>query len=400
MKIVQVNTVCGIGSTGRIALDLYHLIEHHGMNPYLAYGREPSENNIHKYRIGNRFDFCTHVFSNFFRGNSGFASKHVTGKFLSWLDTIQPDLLHLHNLHGFYLNIELLFDYIKKRNVPVVWTLHDCWSFTGQCAHFDYVGCSKWKSQCYACPIYKSNYPYSLFCDNSEENYRRKKQAFCGVKNLTIVTPSHWLAKLVSESFLKEYPIKVIPNGIDLDVFSPLNLITSPKEKIILGVANVWSKRKGIDDFFHLVNLLPQEYKVILIGVSHKQAKMINRRFNGHIMGITRTHNVLQLVEYYRSAYVFVNPTYEDNFPTTNLEALACGTPVITYQTGGSPESITPETGIVVPKGNVKELARAILSLKNNRTISSQACRKHAMQYEKGQCFSEYITLYKDLLLR
>ncbi len=398
MNVVQVNTVCGIGSTGRIALDLYHLAEQHSMTSYYAYGREPSANDIRKFRIGNKFDFYTHVLSNFVRGNSGFASKHVTRKFLAWLDDIHPDLLHLHNLHGFYLNIELLFDYIKKHNIPVVWTLHDCWGFTGQCAYFDYAGCSNWKTQCHSCPIFRSNYPYSLFHDNSIENYRRKKQAFCGVQNMTIVTPSTWLANLVSDSFLKDYPIRVIPNGIDLSKFNYKETTNDSANRLILGVANVWTARKGLHDFYHLAEILPQNYRIMLVGVNKAQQHHIAKHYAGRISCVPKTNSIQELTACYQKADVFVNPTYEDNFPTTNLEALGCGTPVITYQTGGSPESITTNTGITVPKGDVQQLANAILSMETNQDISRATCREHAYAYEKEHCLSHYIHLYKEML--
>lgn len=402
MRIVQINTVCGTGSTGKIALDLYHLAENAGHTCYFAFGRGTAPADIHSYKIGNFFDFGCHVMLNFFKGKSGFGSNHVTKQFLKWLDQIHPDLLHLHNLHGFYLNIEMLFAYIKANHIKAVWTLHDCWSFTGQCAYFDYAGCSKWITGCHDCPIYRSDYPYSLFCDNSRQNYIQKKAAFTGVKDMTIVTPSSWLASLVRQSYLQEYPVKVIPNGINLDIFSPSrpdsNSPALPtnlnNKKIILGVASVWSKRKGLDFFLQLRRGLPSTYHIVLIGLSKRQQQKIRSQYGDTITALTKTTSQQELADWYRCAYVFVNPTLEDNFPTTNLEALACGTPVITFRTGGSPESITDKCGIVVEKGNIMALKEAVLSLSENPAITSAGCREQAMNYNRNIRFLEYLLLY------
>lgn len=405
MKIVYVNTVCGTGSTGKITVDLYRIAMHAGHAPFISYGRGSADAALSSYKIGNIIDFGSHVLINFFLGKSGFGSKTVTKRFLKWLDEVKPDLLHLHNLHGFYLHVGMLFEYIKTHNIPVVWTLHDCWPLTGQCAHFDYAGCNKWKVACYHCPIFRSDYPYSLFKDNSHYNYALKKATFTGVSNLTIVTPSNWLADIVRYSFLNEYSVKVIPNGINLDLFKPAdesstidgaNTISSSQQpsKIILGVANVWTKRKGLDYFFQLADMLDDTFHIVLIGVSQKQQSKITARYGARITPITRTANQQELAAWYQQAYVFVNPTLEDNFPTTNLEALACGTPVITFNTGGSPESINSKCGIVVEKGNITQLKEAILSLESRTDITSSKCREQALNYDKDVRFREYLNLY------
>ena len=406
MKIVEINTVNGTGSTGKIAVALYKLAKDKGNETYIAYGRGKAPEGIHGFKIGNIADFGFHVLSNFFLGNSGFASKYVTKRFLKWLDIIRPDILHLHNLHGFYIHIGILFDYIKKNNIPVIMTLHDCWTFTGQCSHFDYTGCTKWQQQCYSCPIYRSDYPYSLFKDNSIQNYKDKKHAFSNVSQMIIVTPSHWLANLVKQSYLKNYPVQTIYNGIDLNIFKPIkpNLSTSDVfipikyKKILLGVANVWTPKKGYDIFLKLANTLDDSFHIVLIGVSQKQQKELARKHPYKITAITRTNNQQELVHWYSDSSAFVTPTLEDNFPTTNLEALACGTPVITFNTGGSPESINDTCGIVVEKGNVEKIKEAIISLDNNTMITSESCRKQALKYNKDILFQEYLHLYQQLL--
>lgn len=394
MKVVQINTVCGTGSTGKIAVDIYTTAKTEGFETFIAYGRGQAPDGIQGFKVGNRFDFYSHVLVNFFLGKSGFGSKAVTQRFLNWLDDIQPDILHLHNLHGFYIHVGMLFEYIKKHNIPVVWTLHDCWPLTGQCAHFDYVCCNKWQTACHNCPIYRSEYPYSLFRDNSKQNYILKKSHFTNVKNMTIVTPSHWLANIVKSSFLSEYPVKVIHNGINLELFSPSY---QKPTKIILGVANVWTERKGINYFLQLAHLLDASYHIVLIGLSKKQQAKIHTEYGERITAITRTANQKELASWYQRAFVYVNPTLEDNFPTTNLESLACGTPVITFNTGGSPESITNNCGIVVEKDNIEKLKEAILSLEHNTEITSSNCRKQALNYDRTNCFKEYIQIYKDI---
>lgn len=399
MKIVEINTVCGIGSTGKIAVDIYNSAKAAGFSPMIAYGRGKAPASINSYKIGNSFNFIHHVFVNFFQGKSGFASKADTRRFLNWLDQIHPDLLHLHNLHGFYLHVGMLFDYIKKNNLPVIWTLHDCWPLTGQCAFFEYSGCQKWQSGCYKCPVFRTEYPYSLFKDNSKDNYFIKKSIFTGVNNLTIITPSHWLSDIVDLSFLKKYPKFVIPNGIDLELFHPSSKFdaSSDSRRIILGVANIWEPRKGFDHFLALDNMLDSNWQIVLIGVNKKQQALIHQRCK-HVLAFSRTANPYELAKWYSHAYVYVNPTLEDNFPTTNLEALACGTPVITYQTGGSTECLTNDCGIVVEKGNIQKLKNAILSLEHNPLITSEKCRQQAEKYDKNNCFHEYIKLYQQIL--
>ena len=396
MKIVQINTVCGTGSTGKITVALYELSKHYNYEPLIAYGRGDSPEHINGFKIGNKIDFYEHVLTNFFQGKSGFGSKRVTEKFLQWLDTVQPDILHLHNLHGFYINIEMLFDYIKRHNISVLWTFHDCWPITGQCAYFDYANCSKWKTGCYKCPIYRTSYPYSLFKDNSKENYILKKEIFNNIENMIIVTPSNWLTNIVKESFLGKYPVKTIYNGIDLNTFKPM-CQTATQPKILLGVANVWTPQKGFSYFFKLAGMMDDSFQLVLIGVSKKQQKMLEKKYPNKIIGITRTNNQEELVLWYSKAYAFINPTLEDNFPTTNIEALACGTPVITFNTGGSPESINSSCGIVVEKGNVQQLKEAILSLENNTEITSHSCFHQALNFDKNIKFPEYMKLYEDL---
>jgi glycosyltransferase involved in cell wall biosynthesis len=322
----------------------------------------------------------------------GLASKKATARFIETIDKLKPDLIGLHNIHGYFLNYPLLFKFIKEKNIPVVWTFHDCWPFTGHCSYFESVDCEKWKTHCEKCPLTR-NYPKALM-DRSYQNFEDKQNAFLGVQDLKIITPSTWLAGLVKHSFLKSYPVEVIHNGVDLKTFKPKAKESKNDDHIILGVANTWDARKGLQDFIELRKILPLEYKIVLIGLSDKQIKHLPKG----IQGIQRTENVEALVDWYNKASVFINPTYVDNFPTTNIEALACGTPVLTYNTGGSPESVDHQTGTVVEKGDIKALSKAVLAMfKNKETID--ACRQRAVEkFNSNERYTDYLRFYEETI--
>lgn len=392
MKIAQINTVCGNGSVGRITVDIYHALKRKGHEGKIFYGRRTAPEGVDTERFGTNLDMGMHVLHTFFEGTHGFDSKGQTKKLIESLKAYAPDLIHMHNIHGFYMDVEIFFAFLKEYGKPVVWTLHDCWSFTGHCAYFDFVQCDKWKSGCEKCPQYRNTYPYALFKDGSRENYSRKKTAFQGVKGMTIVTPSKWLGELVKESYLKEYPVKVIPNGIDLERFVPQD--TKKREKhLILGVANVWDRRKGLDYLKKLSTMLDSsKYEIAVVGVTKKQIKELP----AGMTGIEHTQNVEELMQLYSQASVYVNPTLEDNFPTTNLEALACGTPVITFETGGSVESIDETCGRVTPQKDVQALKNAVTELCEKVETMRGACRNRALLYNKYDRFGEYLNLYEE----
>lgn len=394
MKILQINTVVNKGSVGRITLDLYNTISENGSECAIAYGRGDAPCDIKTIRVNSKLDFYMSVMRTFITGEHGFGLKRSTQRLIKRIKEYNPDIIHIHNLHGFYINIEELFEYIKKENIPVVWTLHDCWSFTGHCAYFDYAKCDKWKKECSNCPQYKNAYPYGLLHDNSKNNFYRKKEAFLNVKNMTIVTPCQWLKELAKQSFLGDYPIKVIYNGIDLNRFKPLNEKNASDKKIILGVANVWEKRKGLIYFEKLADMLDDSYEIVLIGLSEKQQKKINPK----IRGISRTADINELVQWYSKALVYINTTMEDNFPTTNLESLACGTPVITFKTGGSIEAIDKSCGRIVNQADVAALKEAVKEIESmDREELKEACIKRAKLFDKNDRFLEYFELYKKI---
>ena len=401
MKVLQINSVCGIGSTGRIATDIDNILQSKGHDSYIAYGRDalkPQENFL---KIGNKLDFYLHILKTRLFDLHGFGSRNATRGLLRKIDEIDPDIIHLHNIHGYYINIELLFNYLKKIKKPVIWTLHDCWSFTGHCSHFEYEGCECWRIDKNEKCIQKDSYPTSWFLNNSLSNFKRKQELFTGVENLTVVTPSNWLANLARQSLLKEYPVKTINNGINLDIFKPTpsNLKESlavENKFIILGVAGVWGEKKGLNHFVELSGKVSKDEAIILVGLTDAQIKSLP----DNIIGIEKTNSIEELAQLYSMADVFVNPTLEDTFPTTNLEALACGTPVITFQTGGSPETIDEKTGLVIEQENTGKLYEAISKIKNGKLkLDAQDCvdraRKH---YNRSDKYQEYVDTYKQII--
>jgi len=370
MNVLFINSVCGIRSTGRIVTDLADVYIEQGHSVKVAYGRGevPKKYESIAYRIGTRFRVIKNALKARIFDNEAFNAKKETEKFLEWANNYNPDVLWLHNLHGYYINIELLFEWIKSRpNMLVKWTLHDCWAFTGHCSHFSYIGCDQWKKGCKQCKQ-KNEYPKSWMYDNCQSNYFFKKTLFSGVKNLNIIVPSFWLAEKLKESFLKEYPVEVIHNTIDINVFKPtktnLREHLGIEEKfVILGVASAWNEKKGLNDFVSIANKLDNRYAVILVGLSERQIKQIPKG----IIGIGRTNSKEELAEYYSCADVFLNLTYEDTYPTVNLEAQACGTPCFTFNTGGCAETI--KNGCVIEQGNLEEVERRIKLLHKKGNI-------------------------------
>ena len=390
MKILMINVSCGSGSTGRICTDIASELDRKGHCVKIAYGRDDVPNQYKKYavKIGNDFSVYMHGLRARIFDEMGYGSIKATKEFMGWIEDFNPDIIHLHNIHGYYINIKILFEYLRKANKKVIWTLHDCWCFTGHCAYFDYVQCNKWKSGCQKCSQ-RHEYPARWIFDRSKKNYELKKSLFTNIKDLIFVTPSYWLAGLLKESFLSEYPVKVIHNGIDTSVFKPTQSNIKEKlgikdKKMVLGVASVWDRRKGLDTFFELAKKIDTSYKIVLVGLNKKQIKNLP----DNIIGIERTDSVDELVQLYSAADVFVNPTLEDNYPTTNLEAIACGTPVITFNTGGSGESASLYGGCISNKcstGILEEIENIEMYQKDNK--ANLSCKDKVKQY---------FELYKD----
>jgi len=393
-KLLQINSTANWGSTGKIAEQIGELVISKGWESYIAYGRYANKSKSKLIKIGSKLGMFCHLVESRLFDNHGLASRIATRQLVKEIKRINPDIIHLHNIHGYYLNYKILFNYLNGVDTPVVWTLHDCWSFTGHCAHFIDAECYKWKKGCKNCTKYKG-YP-SAYTDQSERNYEIKKLLFTYKNNIFLAPASKWLSDFVGESYFKGKKRDVFHNGINLNVFKPSEWEQTDKTKII-GVSSVWNKAKGLEDIYKLREILdPNKYDITIVGLNQEQKDNLPEGING----ILRTNSAEELAELYSNANVFVNPTYADTFPTTNLEALACGIPVITYRTGGSPESITPNTGYVVEQGDINGVINAIKEIESRgKQYYSDACRKYAEEnFDKDKCFAKYIDLYNELL--
>lgn len=383
-KLLQINSVINSGSTGRITEEIGQTAIAAGWESYIAYGRNERPSSSKLIKIGSDKDIKLHGLQTRLFDRHGLGSKGATTDFIRQVEDIKPDIVHLHNIHGYYINMEVLFLYLKKVNVPVIWTFHDCWPITGHCSHFTFVGCEKWKTQCYNCPQ-KTGYPASYLIDRSKKNFILKKELFNSLSNLTLVPVSQWLSGILKESFLQNYPIKVINNGVNTEVFRPSEVSDFRNKHglidkfVLIGVATSWGERKGLNDFIELSKLLDSDFQIVLVGLTKNQIDLLP----DNILGIERTENVYELSELYSTSDVFLNATYEDTFPTTNLESQACGTPVITYKTGGSPEAIDESTGIVVEQGNINKLVEAVYSIK-----------KKGKEKFDFSCYIDYMELF------
>ncbi len=360
MKYLFINSVAGYGSTGRIAAEKCRELMKEGHECVLAFGRGKANcDDIPTVCIGTSVDYKLHGVRSRLLDDHGFGSRAATARFLRWVREFDPDVIWLHNMHGYYIHIGLLFSYLKSCGKQIFWTLHDCWTMTGHCAYFDFAGCDKWKTGCHTCPQ-KHTYPQSLLLDRSRKNYEVKRKLFTGIPNLTLITPSGWLADLLQESYLREYPVEVVYNTINTDIFKPTpgnfrERHGLQNHKILLGVASVWEARKGLRDFVKLAEQIPESYKIVLVGVTEEDRKQLPEQ----ILALPRTNSAAELAEIYTAADVFVNPTYEDNYPTVNLEARACGTRIVCYDTGGCRETLG-EGDSLIPKGDVNALAAAV----------------------------------------
>lgn len=397
-KLLQINE-CLNFSTGKITQQIGELAIANGWESWIVYsGREPELPSKSKLiRVGNFFISCLHYAEDKLLDNEGLASRWETKKLIKKIDEIKPDIVQLHLLHDHWLNYRILFRYLAKKNIPVVWTQHDQWATTGHC-YYNLVGCERWKEECHDCPLSK------WYClDRSQRNFRLKKQLLADIPSLTIIPVSEWLGNIIRQSHLKHRDIQVIHNGIDIKTFSPQPTNAHERygidkqKKIILGVAALWDARKGLNDFYELANRLSaDDYAIVIVGQRTEDIKTLENACQ--MVFVDRTQNALELAQLYSSASVFVNPTYQDNYPTTNLEAIACGTPVITYRTGGSPEAVDENTGLVVEQGDIDGLISAIERLGSGDY--KEVCRKKAeTEFDNSKCFNPYIKLYYKLLV-
>ena len=391
MKVVQINATCGAGSTGKIAVELSRAMTARGMENYILYSYEGTD-----YPLGIANASLPYIKLQALKtrilGNYGFNSQYATKKLTQKLRKIQPDVVHLHNLGGHDCNFTMLFSYFRQQNIPVLWTFHDCLAFTGLCPYFG--DCRRWKTLCEHCPKWREK---SWFRDGSTDLYLKKQQAFRDL-NLTIAAPSRWMADLVQESFLRDYPVRVIPNGIDLQVFTPRESDFRKKYQLedaflILGVAFQWEERKGLDVFLELARRLEPPFRLLLVGTDKK----VDRLLPPQVISIHRTASQKELAEIYTAADLFLNPTREDNYPTVNMEAMACGTPVLTFRTGGSPESIGKNCGAVVETKDPAAVEAAIRRIREERPFRKEDCLLRSRSFDSRCRTAEYIALYEEM---
>lgn len=392
MKVAFVNSVYGFGSTGKIIMSLCNCNK---IEAKAFYGRKEKINDDHSYKFNNLIGNINQAIQTYVFDNHGFSCTMATKKLIKELKNFQPDIIHLHNLHGYYINVEILFSYLKRNNIKVIWTLHDCWAFTGHCPHFEAINCFQWKNVCKKCLI-TGKYPSSFNKLNVNKNYIRKKEIFTSlpIDNLTIVTPSKWLKDCVEQSFLSKYRAIVINNGIDVSKFSKQMIKENNKFRII-AVSSIWYKEKGLEDLKQLSNLLTSNMELVVIGLKRKQFV----GFSTNTICLERTNNMEELINYYLSSDVFVNLTYEDTFPTVNIEAMACGLPILSYKSGGSTEMIDIDTGLIIDKYDINALYDAIVKLyKGYIKFDRNKIIEHAKIYNEEKMYCKYLELYKELL--
>lgn len=405
MRVLQINTFYLYGSTGRIMYDLKKVMETNGIQSYAAFGHgynPTAEEQDTVYRIVSDCGLLISKFWTKTTGHHGFNNKSETKRLLKWIDEVKPDIIHMHNIHNHYLNIRILLEYIAEKHIPCVLTMHDCWTFTGHCAYFDYSGCNKWKTGCEHCPSLR-DYPKTFApIDPSSWNYKMKKKLFAPL-NITFVSPSQWLCDLQRISFLKDKPCVVINNGVDTEVFRPIKSNVREEygignRKMILAVAGGLAPRKGREYLLKLPTLLHDDEVLVLVGLQKGQDALLPN--TPKVIGINRTKTSDELVGLYSEADIFINPTLEDNFPTTNIEALACGTPIVAFSSGGSTEVITSSTGIAVEPRDMDGLLSAIREvLAKGKSHYTNACRKKAVtDYNKDVQYGKYIELYNKII--
>ena len=395
MKVLQISANWGHGGPGSVEKDIYCTLAEAGHKCVIAYGRGSVPPEIESYRIGKKIDNYIHYAAATLFDKAGFSSTNPTKKLIAYIQSIKPDVIQLHNLLGYYINIDVLFSFLKNCGIPVVWTVHDCWPITGHCINFERVGCEKWKTGCGSCKL-THDYPRALV-DRSGNNLRKKKELLSGLRNLTIVAPSRWLENLLKQSYLSQYDIKVINNGIDLSLFKPTDSDYREKyglgeKKILLFVASVWNEMKGLNLIQELSQIVSPDFKIVIIG---KNSEFVSGE---NVLTFGRTSDVSELVKWYSAADVFVNPTLGDNFPTVNIEALACGVPVVTNATGGSPEIPGEECGGICYSKTAGELYQRINEIISKK-IDKTKCTQRAGIFERSKCYRQYIDLYERLLI-
>lgn len=399
MKVVIVSGHWRGGGAEAVARELYGYLGKRGVECYFLYacGKAPKERSIIK--CGAEWEHYLHAAEARTLDRDGLGSVMATKRLISEIKRLEPDVVNLHNLVCYSFHIPMLFSFLREQGIRVVWTLHDCWAFTGHCISFESIGCYKWKTGCGNCPG-KKEYPASLFFDRSGKNLKEKKASIEPMERLTLVTPSQWLKDTVAQTFLSGFPVERIPNGIDCTVFSPQTSQIREKygiskdQTVLLCLTSRWTKNKGLSYISELAEMPEtQDCKIVVIGNTAKDGNVLSSR----ILAIPRTENRQELAAWYSLADIFVNPSTADNFPTVNLEALACGTPVVTFPAGGSSEAAGNEAGVVASEISAPALWRAIVGCKE-RNISAEVCRQRALLFSLENCYQSYLQLFEKII--
>lgn len=399
-RLLIINVALNWGSTGKIVEGIGSLAKSRGWEVYVAHGaRYKNRSNLKAIQVSGRAEEWIHYIGSSLFDAQGLGSRCATRRFLKEVDEISPDVVHIHNIHGCFLNYPLLFNYLRDKQIPVVWTLHDCWAMTGHCVHFEKTHCERWKTQCEKCPQ-KRDFPTSYLLDRSKRNYALKKQLLTSMDRMRITTVSAWLKGVAEKSYLNKFPIDVVPNGIDTGRFNYTDKDIKKRFQIeskilLLAVASGFEERKGIFDYVALSRILTDKYQLMLVGVNDQDRKVLP----DNVIAVSRANGPEELAAFYSASDVLLSLSYEETFGLTVVEAMACGTPAIVYDNTAQPELITKETGTVVPTGDIDTLINAIeVVCSKPKETYEDACRRHAIQYDESLSYNKYLDIYNSLI--
>lgn len=402
-KLLQLNSSVGCGSTGRIAETIASLARERGWDCYIAHGsRYKGKTEMRSFQVSGKATEYAHYAKSILFDAHGLGSRQATKRLVSWINHLQPDVIQIHNIHGYWINYEILFRYLKKSGIPVVWTFHDCWAITGHCAMFTSTFCDKWQTECSHCP-HLDWYPKSIFHDGTRRNYHRKKNLFASMPNLTIVTVSNWLKEIVGQSYLKEIPLRVIPNGIDLSVFHPRPESTDRiREKyglgdktVVISVADKWHEGIGFSDIPKLRTLLDNRFVIVVVGVTQEQKHSLP----DGVIGILHTSSQDELAELYSAADISFTPQTIATFGLVSVESMACGTPAVVYAPAAA--EVIAGNGFMVPARDIQQLASTLVRFveEGGKVKYRESCiRRVVSEYDQRINYSKYIDLYESLL--
>lgn len=402
--LLQFNVYANCASTGRLAEDLGDVALKAGWKSYVAFGREFRPSHSELIKVGTKFDVYAHVLKTRLFDRHGFGSERATKKLIKQIDEIKPDVIQFQNVHGYFLNLPIILNYIAEKNIPLIWSLHDCWSMTGHCAHFALNGCEKWKEECNHCPLLK-DYPNSWGWDSSKRNHREKRKLIEAIPRLTIVSGSEWLANIAKQSYFKNRDIRVIPDGIDTEIYSPKSGVHELRTQynlenkfVILASGTAWPYYKGLADYAKLRQVLSSEYAIVIVGMLPKEIESLPKG----LIGVPRTKTPEELARWYSAADCVMSLSRLESFGLTPVEGFACGTPAIVYNCTSTPELITPETGFVAEVGNIEDVkAKVEMMRKIGKSSYAKRCREIALEkYDRNVCFNQYLSLYEDLIKR